>query len=321
MTRLVVAASVVFAFCSCSRQPSSAARNLPVFDTQVRNAVNMGDGDLEIQALRKRLLDAPRDLTIRRRLAAKFEAAGYPDLALEHLRIASELAPEELELHLELVSALKALGLTDQARQALVAALDRSTPNVDEWSRAAILTDSISTLAEGEALHRKALALAPANSDLANNLAFNLMQQKRADEAGQVLRELLRAKPTHERARNNLATLYATQLNQPEEALLHWKAISGPAAAHNNLAAAYMQMEKWSEARQELERALALRFQFPEAIQNLQIVAARTGGTVTLNLERDKQPSGLSKLAKAIRHVFVSEEPESAKSKSRRSRS
>jgi len=303
---------------SCARQQSGNGSTLAVFDTQVKNAVNMGDGDLEIQALRKRLLDNPRDLTVRRRLAAKFEAAGYGDLALEHLRIAAELAPTDLALHLELVAALKAQGLGHQATMVLNAALAAGTPTPAQLSKAAIFTES---LAEAEALHRKAVAAEPRNWDFLNNLAYNLIQQKRAAEAETLLRDLLRARPTHEHARNNLAMLYATQLHQPEEALLHWKAISGPAAAHNNLAVAYMEQEKWIEAKAELEKALALRFQFPEAIQNLQIVAARTGGTVTLNLNRDKSPSGLSKLAKAIRHVFIGEETDSEKSKSRRSRS
>jgi Flp pilus assembly protein TadD len=200
----------------------------------------------------------------------------------------------------------------------LNAALASARPTPAQLSKAAIYTES---LVDAEALHRKAVAAEPANPDFSNNLAYNLIQQKRAAEAESILLDLLRAKPTHELARNNLAMLYATQLHQPEEALLHWKAISGPAAAHNNLAVAYMEQEKWTEAKAELEKALALRFQFPEALQNLQIVAARTGGTVTLNLNRDKQPSGLSKLAKAIRHVLIGEETESEKSKSRRSRS
>jgi len=199
--------------------------------------------------------------------------------------------------------------------------LNQATPTAAQWSRTAILTDTLTSPAEGEALHRKALSIEPANHDFSSNLAYNLMLQKRAVEAEQLLRQLLRAKPTHELARNNLATLYATQLNQPDEALLHWKAISGPAAAHNNLAVVYIESGKWVEARQELEKALTLRFQFPEALQNLQLVAARTGGTVVLNLERDKKPSSLSKLARVFRKALISEEPETEKSKSRRRRS
>jgi len=305
---------------SCVRQQNSASRlspvfDSPVFDSQVKNAVRLGDGDLEIQALRKRLMDNPLDTAVRRRLAAKYDSAGYPDLALEHLRIAFEHDPKNLSLGLDLAAALRDQGLQTQAAQILSSSLTSATPNPSDWSSAAILTDTLVSLTAGEVLHRKALSLAPGNFNFANNLAYNLICQKRATEAEQLLKNLLRSKPTHETARNNLASLYATQLNQPEEALLHWKAISGPAAAHNNLAVAYMDQGKWPEAKHELEQALTLRFQFPEALQNLQLVAARTGGTVELNLDRDKKQSGLSKLAKVFRQAFITDEDETMKSK------
>lgn len=306
---------------SCARHHRAAMPAATgVFDTQVRNAVHMGDGDLEVQALRKRLLENPRDVQLRLRLAQRFEQVGYRDLALEHLRIAGELEPANVDLQLMLSKALEQAQLATQARQVLAALRTRLT-TASDFSRAAILTDELGELADGEALHRKALELAPGNADITNNLAYNLTQQKKPGEAEALLRELLRNRPTHERARNNLARLYATALNQPEEALLHWKSVNGPAAAHNNLAVVYMEQERWADARGELEKALALRFQFPEALQNLHIVAAQTGGTVTLNLDRDRKPSGLSKFAKAFRSVFTVEEPEAGMPKPRRSRS
>lgn len=322
MRRLLLPATFVVITTSCARQQHQvASRPVTVFETQVRNAVHAGDGDLEVQALRKRLLDNPRDISIRRRLAARFEASGYPDLALEHLRIAAELAPGDIALQLDLAATLATLGLKDQAHRVIMAAGAHPTWDAREYSRAAILLDQLESPAAAESWHRKALAIHPASSELQNNLAFNLMSQRRASEAAQLFHSILRARPTYELARNNLATLYATQLNQPEEALLQWKAVHGPAAAHNNLAAVYMEQEKWDDARRELERALALRFQFPEAIENLRIVASRTSGTVTLNLNSDSKPSGLSKLAKAFRQAFTSEAPETHKSQIRRSRS
>ena len=305
---------------SCARQQNSGARMSPVFDTQVKNAVRLGDGDLEILALRKRLMDHPTDTAVRRKLAARFEASGYPDLALEHLRIAFEHAPADIGLGLDLATSLSEQGLKTQALQVVGAVLKSANASAPELSRAAILKDGFPDLAAGEALHRQALALEPTSPQRLNNLAYNLILQHRASEAEPILRQVLRSKPSYELARNNLAALYATQLNQPEEALSHWKAISGPAAAHNNLAAVYMEQGKWPEAKKELEKALALRFQFPEAIQNLQIVAARNGGTVELKLDRDKHQSGLTKLAMVFKNIFVTEEEETAKSKYRRSR-
>lgn len=286
-----------------------------VFETQVKNAVLAGDGDLEIAALRRRLMNSPGDLAARRRLAVKFDAAGYPDLALEHLRIGREHAPHDIDLALDLVEKLTGQRLAAQAAQ-LLGELKEVPPAFT--ARAAILEDRLDHLAAGETLHRKALKAEPENVQRMNNLAYNLIRQRKAVEAESILREVLRAKPSYELARNNLAMLYASQLDKPEEALSHWKAISGPAAAHNNLAAIYIDAGKWVEAKAELEKALAMRFQFPEAIQNLKIVAARTGGTVDIKLDRDKKNSSLSKLAKAVKHVFVAEE-EVGKFRNRRS--
>ncbi len=288
---------------------------MPVFETQVKNAVLAGDGDQEILALRRRLMIAPDDLAARRQLAAKFDAVGYPDLALEHLRIGRDHAPNDVELALDLVAKLTEQKLPEQALQVMRELKDIPAAFT---GRTAILADRLGELTQGEALHRKSLNASPENVQRMNNLAYNLMQQHKADEAEKILREALRSKPSYELARNNIALLYATQLAKPEEALSHWKAISGPAAAHNNLAAVYIEAGKWVEAKAELEKALALRFQFPEAIQNLKIVAARTNGTVELKLDRDKRDSGLSRLAKAVKHVFVVEE-EVGMSKNRRS--
>ena len=317
------AIAIVFLGCfafSCAHKQNTGAYMSPVFDTQVKNAVRLGDGDLEIQALRKRLMDNPTDTAVRRRLAARYDAAGYPDLALEHLRIAFEHAPADIDLGLDLATTLSEQGLKTQALQVVDAALKSAKPTANSLSRAAVLKDGFSDLSAGEALHCQALALEPTSPQRLNNLAYNLIRQQRASEAEAILTQILRSKPSYELARNNLASLYATQLNQPEEALSHWKAISGPAAAHNNLAAVYIDQGKWPEAKKELEKALALRFQFPEAIQNLQLVAARTGGTVELKLDRDKHQSGLTKLAMVFKNIFVGEEEETAKSKYRRSR-
>lgn len=307
----------------CSRQNAKMARMQPVFETQVKNAVRVGDGDSEIQALRKRLMDDPKNTALRRMLAEKFEAAGYPDLALEHLRLAHEAAPQDEALTIELAKKLNEIGFRTQADQVLEDARKGGDAGAELVSYAAITKDGLKEFAAGEALHREALQLEAAGQltgsvKFENNLAYNLMEQGQLKEAEAKWRAVLEKKPTYELARNNLAKLYATKLNQPEEALAHWKAVSGPAAAHNNLAAVYIEQGRYDEARKELEKALAMRFQFPEAVKNLQILAGRTGGTVELKLKRDKHESGLTKLAKAIKTVFIAEDEKNG-SRTRRS--
>ncbi len=293
----------------CARQTvSSGVASPSVWDVQVKNAVRMGDGDAALREMRALVLEHPKDVAARRRLAERFLAAGHRDLAIEHLRIAQELAPGEEALALDLARHLAAEDLREEASRVLAAYRLSQDASAVLLSYAAILEDEQGNFVAGAALHRAALAKAPADLRLRNNVGVNLAAQQKALEAEAVYREILRSHPSYEAARNNLARLYADQLNRPDEALLHWKAASGPAIAHNNLAALYLEQGKLEEARMQLEKALTLRFQFPEAQQNLRLLAARTGGTVPLALNRDKDARGLAKLARAFRHAFVTEE-------------
>lgn len=294
---------------SCARQTvSSGVASPSVWDVQVKNAVRVGDGDAALRELRVYVLEHPKDVAARRRLSERFVATGHRDLAIEHLRIANELAPGDEALALELARHLAAETLREDASRVLAEFRQGREASPVLLSYAAILEDEQGNFVAGEALHRAALAKAPSDTRLRNNVGVNLAAQKKALEAESLYREILASHPTYERARNNLARLYAEQLNRPEEALLHWKAASGPAIAHNNLAAVYLEQNRLEDARLQLEKALTLRFQFPEAQQNLRLLAARTGGTVPLALNRDKDARGLAKLARAFRHAFVSEE-------------
>ncbi len=301
----------------CARHRMQSGHASPsVWDVQVKNAVRVGDGDAALRELRGFVLEHPKDFGARRRLADRFLAAGHRDLAIEHLRIAVELAPLNESLALELARHLAAEDLREEASRVLAAFRQTNAPSAVLLSYAAILEDEQGNLSAGEALHRAAFDQAPLDSalrlPLRNNVAVNLAAQNRALEAETLYREILAAHPSYEAARNNLAQLYAEQLNKPEEALLHWKAASGPAIAHNNLAAVYLEQNRLEEARVQLEKALTLRFQFPEAQRNLRLLASRTGGTVPLSFQRDKDTRGLAKLARAFRQAFVTEDAANA---------
>jgi tetratricopeptide (TPR) repeat protein len=311
------AALLACAFLSgCARQTMSSGVASPsVWDVQVKNAVRVGDGDAALRELRAYVLEHRKDVAARRRLAERFLSAGHRDLAIEHLRIAYELAPGDEALALELARHLAAEELREEASGVLAAFRQGADASAVALSYAAILEDEQGNFVAGEDLHRAALAKAPADLRLRNNVGVNLAAQKKAFEAEAAYRAILSSHPSYEAARNNLARLYAEQLNRPDEALLHWKAASGPAIAHNNLAAVYLEQNRLEDARTQLEKALTLRFQFPEAQQNLRLLASRTGGTVPLALNRDKDARGLAKLARAFRHAFVTEEDARAGSK------
>jgi hypothetical protein len=64
--------------------------------------------------------------------------------------------------------------------------------------------------------------------------------------------------------------------------LAEWQRAADPAVAHNNLAAVLMEQGRYSDARTELEAALGSRRDFPQALANLQLLAAADGQPATL---------------------------------------
>ena len=60
---------------------------------QVRNAKDAGDGDYRIKALRRRVTANPQDLQARLELADLYRESGFPDVAIEHYRLAASSIP------------------------------------------------------------------------------------------------------------------------------------------------------------------------------------------------------------------------------------
>ena len=66
------------------------------------------------------------------------------------------------------------------------------------------------------------------------------------------------------------------------EALIELQRSASPAAAHNNLAAVLIGQARYAEARTELETALRLRPDFPEALTNFKLVSDGDGQPITI---------------------------------------
>jgi len=94
------------------------------------------------------------------------------------------------------------------------------------------------------------------------------------DAAIAEFRSALRLRKDLTIARNNLGIALA---DTPKEAILHWQAISGPAAAHNNMAALLIERGQYQEARKELATALGYDQHNAQAIYNLALVSERDG--------------------------------------------
>ncbi len=250
---------------------------------QVINAVDAGEGDIVVQNLRGRLAANPNDLATRLELAKNYESKGYPELALDHYRIAADRSPKSAEVQLLLARSLAQFGRNKEGVDGLekfLAANRQTSPVYYAWL--GMLYDQTGLLADGEKAHRMALEL-DANLDyLHNNLGYNLLLQKKNEAASGEFMTALKLNARSEIARNNLGLALA---HQPAEAIAHWQSVSGPAAAHTNLAAVFIQQRKYPEARKELDLALGYNRRYPAALENLRIVAELDGKPAVLEMK------------------------------------
>jgi Flp pilus assembly protein TadD len=299
----------IFAFILCAAAAASA-KSVPhppaatpaesavtrVMKRQVTNAVDAGDGDVRLRALRQRLALDPADISLRMEIAHEYRMKGYPELALEHYRFAAERQASDA-VQIEIVRTLRSMGLRAQA----LPELRGDSALIESWR--GILLDEMGELIRAEAHHRAAVAKQPALDSLHNNLGYNLLLQRRTAEAAQEFRKALEIAPQSATARNNLALALAAD---PGQAAEQWRAAGDPATAHNNLAALYIQRGQYSDARRELQSALAYKKDHPEAIRNLQLVAELEGGSVQLP---GRSPSKWKRFGSGFRNVVLGVEP------------
>ncbi len=282
-------------------RPAGAAPS--ALNRQVRNAVDAGDGDLQVREWQRRMATQPENLEARLQLARHFESRQMPDLALEHYRLALSRFPEDVAARLGAARSLRQMSLAVEAAELLAAAPAKKSPIL---STLGIVQDELGRLSDGEQSHRAALALEPENDSFHNNLGYNLMLQGRTTDAASEFRRALALQPKSEVARGNLAHALAGE--NPKEALLHWESLGGPATAHNNLAAALIELGKYAEARQELKAAFATGSPLPEAMHNLKLVSELDGGPASFELS--SKPNALKRWGRAFRHWWVRHEDE-----------
>ena len=247
-----------------------------VMTRQAVNAVDAGDGDYEARVLRARLDADPQDLHARLDLARHYQKAGFPDIAIEHCRLACERAPDSIEAHLALAKALRAADRATEGARVLKSFADSHTASdsVDIEAWLGVLEDEAGDWKSGEAAHRKALALEPGRDDLLNNLGYCLLEQHRTAEAAEVFRQALRLNPQSLIARNNLGLAL---VGDPKEAVLNWQSAADPASAHNNLAVALIEAGQYTAARKEIQAALDYDPRHAAALSNLRLVSALDG--------------------------------------------
>jgi tetratricopeptide (TPR) repeat protein len=309
----LMAASCGWKLTRVNRAPAPAVEQetavRQVFQRQVRNAVDAGEGDYQVRRLRARLAANPADLDARTSLAAHYDAAGFPDLALEHYRLAAARFPDNQELAVKLARSLRGMGMRQEAAARIAVFLDQhagANPVVYSW--AGILHDEAGALIDGEEYHRQAIyRAAKPRAYLFNNLGQNLLEQKRPADAAVEFRKALDVEPRSPLARNNLAIAISRDLTeQPasggpgldlKEALLHMQSVADPATAHSNLAAVLIEQGRYREARAELNLALGYKPGNPAALRNLALLARLDGQPAAVpakanrNTQTDRQIS------------------------------
>src|SRR5260370_28059735 len=80
-----------------------ASPSVKVWDRQVRNAVDAGDGDLQFRQLREKVAAEPDNIAARLDLAKAYRERGYHEVALEISRLATARFPESGAAQLSLV--------------------------------------------------------------------------------------------------------------------------------------------------------------------------------------------------------------------------
>jgi Flp pilus assembly protein TadD len=259
---------VLFTLCvSCTHQVQTAAqaprrtKTHALLARQVENAVDLGDGDVEARRWRQRLAANANDLDARLALARLYAGRGLPELAIDHYRMAAELNPDSPGVTLLLAKSLRDLNEPAEASHVIAAYVSRHPK--ESWellSLAGIIEDEQGRFKQGEAAYRAALAIDALQSSLHNNLGYNLLLQGNAEAAAAEFRKAIAIDPHSAIAHNNLGTaLMAAKSGRSEQAFAEWRRSADPAAAHNNLAAIFIEQGHYFEARQELASALEFR--------------------------------------------------------------
>jgi tetratricopeptide (TPR) repeat protein len=254
---------------------------------QAKNAAEAGDGDLELRRLRQFLAVNPKNPDARILLARYYESRGLPDLALEHYRLAAAQFPESSVIAISLAKTLRELGQPAGGVRTLQEYAARQPhPSWDILSLEGILEDEQGNHSAAETAHRAAVAAAPEQSDLHNNLGYNLLAQGRTDAAIEEFRHAIELDPKSEIAHNNLGAALARSSsatnNAAREAVAEWSRSNGDAEAHSNMAAVLIDQGRYDEARAELAAALKIDANLNAALANLRLVAEKDGRPATI---------------------------------------
>jgi predicted Zn-dependent protease len=126
-----------------------------VWQQQIQNAVNVGEGDYELRRLRQKVAAEPNNVAVRLELAQAYREREYHEIALEISRLAVARFPESGEAQISLVRDLREANLRSDAIAGLEAFLKRHPESTAQhYSWLGILRDESGLWPLGEP-HRK----------------------------------------------------------------------------------------------------------------------------------------------------------------------
>src|SRR5262249_42246801 len=100
-------AAALCASCVHERRVATAAAPAPtVWERQVHNAKDAGDGDYSLTTLPARVAAEPENIAVRIELATAYRERGYPEIAVELCRLTAARFPESAEAQFALVRSL-----------------------------------------------------------------------------------------------------------------------------------------------------------------------------------------------------------------------
>ena len=156
----------------------------------------------------------------------------------------------------------------DKAVEQYAKAIADDPEYVDAYARLGIVHGLFGQHRKAEEALRKAVELRPNDAVLWNNLAFELIQQRRSSEAERDLRQALTLDPTFPNARTNLALALSAQARF-KDALTEFKRVLPEADAYYNIGLAYRGQKRYDEARAAFQHVLALNPNFQAAHKQL----------------------------------------------------
>ena len=194
-------------------------------------------------------------------MMASFKPAATPSSSSPIATDTTPSAPitkeQKIELQMAVARSYENEGNSEQAIEVYRDVIKKDSRYVEAYHRLAILYDTKGEPQKAKECYLTAIKTAPKNAELYCDFGYSCYLQRNWAEAGVNLRRALELRPEFARAHTNLGLLLARNYHAPEALAEFSKAGCDEAGARCNLAFAMTLEERWQEARQQYELALA----------------------------------------------------------------